>query len=79
MKLMYVLLAIFAVFPAAATAAGPDVEHFSANPDMQLPFSDAVRVGNMLYLSGKIGNVPGTRNLMGMASPAADAMIDAML
>ena len=30
---------------------------------MQLPFSDAVRVGNMLYLSGKIGNVPGTRNL----------------
>ena len=63
MKLIYVLLAIFAVFPAAATAAGPDVEHFSANPDMQLPFSDAVRVGNMLYLSGKIGNVAGTRNL----------------
>jgi len=26
---------------------------------MGLPFSDAVRVGNMLYLSGQIGNVPG--------------------
>ena len=26
-----------------------------------LPFSSAVRVGNMLYLSGQIGNVPGTR------------------
>ena len=28
-----------------------------------LPFSAAVRVGNMLYLSGQIGVVPGTRQL----------------
>jgi reactive intermediate/imine deaminase len=28
-----------------------------------LPFSSAVRVGNMLYLSGQIGNTPGTRQL----------------
>src|SRR6266702_2026262 len=28
-----------------------------------LPFSPAVRVGNMLYLSGQIGNLPGTRQL----------------
>jgi reactive intermediate/imine deaminase len=28
-----------------------------------LPFSSAVRVGNMLYLSGQIGNRPGTREL----------------
>ena len=28
-----------------------------------LPFSTAVRVGNVLYLSGAIGNVPGTRQL----------------
>lgn len=28
-----------------------------------LPFSMAVRVGNLLYLSGQIGNVPGTRQL----------------
>jgi 2-iminobutanoate/2-iminopropanoate deaminase len=28
-----------------------------------LPFSSAVRVGSMLYLSGQIGNVPGTRQL----------------
>lgn len=26
---------------------------------MGLPFSDAVRVGNMLYLSGQIGSLPG--------------------
>jgi reactive intermediate/imine deaminase len=28
-----------------------------------LPFSAAVRVGNVLYLSGQIGNVPGSRQL----------------
>lgn len=28
-----------------------------------LPFSSAVRVGDVLYLSGQIGNVPGTRDL----------------
>ena len=28
-----------------------------------LPFSSAVRVGNILYLSGQIGNVRGTRQL----------------
>jgi reactive intermediate/imine deaminase len=28
-----------------------------------LPFSSAVRVGNLLYLSGQIGNTPGTRQL----------------
>lgn len=30
---------------------------------LNLPFSAAVRVGNMLYLSGQIGTVPGTRQL----------------
>jgi 2-iminobutanoate/2-iminopropanoate deaminase len=28
-----------------------------------LPFSSAVRVGNLLFVSGQIGNVPGTRQL----------------
>ena len=31
--------------------------------DMDLPFSSAVRVNDLLYLSGSIGLVPGTRNL----------------
>jgi len=30
---------------------------------LNLPFSAAVRVGNVLYLSGQIGTVPGTRQL----------------
>jgi reactive intermediate/imine deaminase len=29
-----------------------------------LPFSDAVRVGDVLYLSGALGNVPGTTELV---------------
>lgn len=29
-----------------------------------LPFSPAVRVGNMIYLSGQLGNQPGTRTLV---------------
>jgi reactive intermediate/imine deaminase len=29
-----------------------------------LPFSPAVRVGNVIYLSGQIGNLPGTRTVV---------------
>jgi len=64
MKTSALLLAIVCLSLSGPGQAGePEVEHFSSNPDMQLPFSDAVRVGNMLYLSGKIGNIPGTRDL----------------
>lgn len=35
----------------------------TANELAGLPFSSAVRVGNLLFLSGQIGNVPGTRQL----------------
>ncbi|HEY3639205.1 MAG TPA: RidA family protein [Rhizomicrobium sp.] len=33
------------------------------NRDLGLPFSDAVRVGGMLVLSGQIGNLPGRFDL----------------
>ena len=38
-------------------------EHYW-NPDSALPFSSAVRVGNMLYLSGELGREPGTMKLV---------------
>jgi reactive intermediate/imine deaminase len=64
MKLVGVHLIMLGVMLWAPVQAGElRVEHYSANPDMQLPFSDAVRVGDMLYLSGKIGNIPGTSQL----------------
>ena len=31
--------------------------------ELDLPFSSAVRVGNTLYLSGNVGNIPGTLDL----------------
>jgi reactive intermediate/imine deaminase len=31
---------------------------------LSLPFSEAVRVGDMLFLSGQVGNVPGTTELV---------------
>ena len=41
-----------------------------------LPFSSAVRVGNMLYLSGQVGALPGTRELAagGVAAETRQAM-----
>ena len=43
----------------------PDVDYLQL-PGMEernLPFSSAVRVGNTLYLSGNLGNLPGTLDL----------------
>ena len=49
-----------------ALAEGPAV-HFYNSPGAaaaKLPFSQAVRVGDVLYLSGAIGNVPGSAKLV---------------
>ena len=43
--------------------AAPDVEFFPLPAPMRLPFSEAVRVGNMLYLSGQMG-IDGTGKLV---------------
>ena len=49
---------------------------YPAEGYLGLPFSDAVRVGNMLYLSGQIGNRPGTLELVdgGMGAQARQAL-----
>ena len=46
-------------------AAGPIVEYLlmPGMEDLDLPFSSAVRVDETLYVSGNIGNVPGTLEL----------------
>ena len=60
---IFALAGLGVMLSGPVPAGAPEVEHYASNPDMQLPFSDAVRVGNMLYLSGKIGNIPGTAQL----------------
>jgi len=43
-----------------------DVQYLNmpGTEDLGLPFSSAVRVGNTLYLSGNLGNVPGSNDLV---------------
>ena len=50
------------VVPGALAAQDRQVIH-TAYEVAGLPFSTAVRVGNLLFLSGQIGNKPGTREL----------------
>ncbi len=58
---------VFVMLQAAPgiAAENPKVEYYGAGTETErkLPFSDAVRVGNLLFLSGKIGNIPGTMEL----------------
>jgi 2-iminobutanoate/2-iminopropanoate deaminase len=48
-----------------AEKRSPMVEYLKApgTEELNLPFSSAVRVDNTLYLSGNIGNLPGTLEL----------------
>jgi reactive intermediate/imine deaminase len=60
------LLALLACASGCPQAAGPDV-HFDRSPETaaaELPFSDAVRVGELLFVSGQLGIRPGTTELV---------------
>ena len=61
-----VLVALGVSCTDASQRPTSDVTHLSS-PEMEaldLPFSEAVRVGNILYLSGQIGILPGTTELV---------------
>lgn len=61
----YVLAICLAI--AAATALANDRTDYIVSPEnkgLGLPFSDAVRVGDMIYLSGTLGVEPGTMKLV---------------
>jgi 2-iminobutanoate/2-iminopropanoate deaminase len=59
MKKMSTLLAVIALFLAifgsCATSQSPIVEYYKTPRPMALPFSDAVRVGDLLFVSGELG------------------------
>jgi reactive intermediate/imine deaminase len=63
MKLSIVVFLITVLFSNATPAGQPEIEYYGVEGGMNLPFSEAVRVGHMLYLSGNIGNIPGTPEL----------------
>lgn len=58
-----VALSVFLV-SQVAMAGGPKIEYYAVSEDMQLPFSEAVRVGHMLYLSGQLGYDAETSKLV---------------
>jgi 2-iminobutanoate/2-iminopropanoate deaminase len=60
------LLAAAAGAVLAARAEEPGMQFYNSPGAIaaKLPFSQAVRVGDVLYLSGALGNVPGTRQVV---------------
>jgi len=61
MKAVSMLVLVLAVAARAAAQQRQVIQ--PPGTAVGLAFSPAVRVGNMLYLSGQIGNRPGTREL----------------
>jgi len=68
------VLAIMATSAPAQTQ--PAVEHLGSPTinGQRLPFSEAVRVGDMLYLSGQIGNAPDGKLPDGIDAQARQTM-----
>jgi reactive intermediate/imine deaminase len=62
--------------PADAAPSRPAVEYFGRPMlgDQRLPFSDAVRVGEILYLSGQIGIGPDGKLPVGIEAQTRQAM-----
>jgi len=61
--ILKVMVVMVFLLTQTALAGKIDVEHYAISADTQLPFSEAVRVGHMLYLSGQIGIDPATSKL----------------
>ena len=65
MKFIVKILAVAFLLSSPAAQAGElEVEYYPVREDMQLPFSEAVRVGHMLYLSGQLGYDAKTSKLV---------------
>jgi 2-iminobutanoate/2-iminopropanoate deaminase len=64
-KRLIVYLHICVVLLAGcATAPQPVYHTLPGRATLDLPYSDAVRVGNLLFLAGAVGTAPGTRQLV---------------
>lgn len=76
MKAAFALAVTLALTPSVTVAQAPVVEHIG-EPTMngqRLPFSDAVRVGDMVYLSGSIGVATDGKLPAGIEAQARQTM-----
>jgi len=62
MRVVAIFAAALVFFPATGFAQDKEVIRMPGSLE-GLPFSTAVRVGDLLFLSGQIGTLPGTRQL----------------
>lgn len=60
LKYVVCLILVFAFSPIGAA----ELKYHAIDSESPLPFSDAVRVGDLLFLSGKVGNISGTMELV---------------
>jgi 2-iminobutanoate/2-iminopropanoate deaminase len=78
--LTFVAIGGFAISGVTPVAAESEHVHFYNSPAAaaaKLPFSQAVRVGDVLYLSGAIGVLPGKMELVpGGIEPEAKQMME---
>jgi len=79
MRFVLSLLALALAIPGAAQAAAPPRPGLERMPAVvmggkPLPFSEGVRVGDMLYLSGQIGTAPDGTLPAGMAAQAKNVL-----
>lgn len=65
-----------ALLLGAGCATAPLHQTLPERQSLDLPYSDAVRAGDLLFLSGTIGQAPGTRTLVpgGVAAETRQAL-----
>ena len=71
LKTSRILVTLLCSLSLSGFAAGPDDKRVVATPDAPEaigPYSQAIRAGNTLYLSGQIAIDPKTKQLMATAS-----------
>lgn len=62
--LLLTFVPLLLALPLAAQQQAPRVQFINPNPELNLPFSESVRVDDTIYLSGAIGTRPGTLELV---------------
>ena len=76
MKRTRLVLTVSLLLAACSGARAPVYQTLPDRASLNLPYSDAVRVGNLLFLAGTVGTVPGTRELIagGVAAETRQAL-----
>ena len=73
------LAAALATFAASSFAAGTPIEFYKVEngpPGMTLPFSEAVRAGDMLYLAGMVGTDASGKLVAGGVGPETKQIME---